>query len=142
MVVIPILVSSAAVSQGQQRQQKKNQMGVADKAMYSMGNMVFQSPAARLVALCYLVLLHLLVFSSLTHMTHHSSQHIMDHHELLLEHRHDLTSMLHHDVDVVSNGSSTGSGIENGSSIGLGPAAAAVGGAAKSGLRLLLRMFL
>ena len=46
------------------------------------------------------MLLHLLVFSILTDMTHRSSQHIMDHHEMLLEQRHDLTSMLHHDVPV------------------------------------------
>ena len=119
-------------------------MGVADKAMYSMGNMVFQSPAARLVALCYLVLLHLLVFSTLTNMTHRSSQHIMDHHEMLLEQRHDLTSMLHHDVPLSggsSGGKVIGGGPGSGSSVGLGPAAA-VGGAARAGVRLFLRMFL
>jgi hypothetical protein len=85
--------------QGQQRQQKKNQMGVADKAMYSMGNLVFQSPAARLAALCYLVLLHLLVFSALTRMSHHTSTHLSGHHDQILEHRHDLTRMMHHELN-------------------------------------------
>ncbi len=73
-------------------------MGVADKAMYSVGQLVYQSPLARMVALGYLVILHLLVFSTLTHMSHRSSAHLMDHHAALLdEHRHDLTSMMHHD---------------------------------------------
>jgi hypothetical protein len=83
--------------QGQQREQKRKQMSVADKAMYSVGSLVYQSGAARLLTFGYLVVLHLLVFGSLTHMTHHTSDHIMDHQELLLQNRHDLTSMMHHD---------------------------------------------
>lgn len=83
--------------QGQQREQKRKQMTIADKAMYSVGSLVYQSAAARLLAFTYIVILHMLVFGSLTHMTHRSSSHIMDHHELLLQHRHDLTSLMHHD---------------------------------------------
>jgi hypothetical protein len=72
-------------------------MSVADKAMYSVGSLVYRSGSARLLTFAYLVVLHLLVFGSLTHMTHRTSDHIMDHHELLLQNRHDLTSMMHHD---------------------------------------------
>jgi hypothetical protein len=44
------------------------------------------------------VALHLLVFSTLAHMSHRTSAHLVDHHDALLgAHRHDLTSMLHHD---------------------------------------------
>lgn len=76
-------------------------MSVADKAMYSVGSLVYQSPAARLLAFGYIVILHLLVFGSLTHMTHRTSGNLMDHHEMLLQHgRHDLTSMMHADGDV------------------------------------------
>uniref|UniRef100_A0A383WP23 Protein CASP n=1 Tax=Tetradesmus obliquus TaxID=3088 RepID=A0A383WP23_TETOB len=92
--------------QGQQREQKRRQMSVADKAMYSVGSLVYQSGAARLLTFAYLVVLHLLVFGSLTHMTHRTSDHIMDHHELLLQNRHDLTSMMHHDGTALPGGSS------------------------------------
>lgn len=75
-------------------------MGVADKAMYGVGQLVFQSPLARLIAFVYLVGLHLLVFSTLTHMSHRTTAHLMDHHEALLdEHRHNLNQMMHHDGD-------------------------------------------
>eukprot|EP00775_Hariotina_reticulata_P006957 gene6957-7173_t len=46
--------------QGQQREQKRKQMTIADKAMYSVGSLVYQSAAARLLAFTYIVILHLL----------------------------------------------------------------------------------
>lgn len=71
-------------------------MSISDKAMYSVGSLVYQSPAARLLAFGYIVILHLLVFGSLTHMTHRTSSHLIDHQELLLQHgRHDLTGLMH-----------------------------------------------
>lgn len=83
--------------QGQQREQKRKQMSVADKAMYSMGSLVYQSAAGRLFTFGYLVVLHLLVFLTLTHMTHRTSTHLEAHQELALSSisRHDLTGALH-----------------------------------------------
>jgi len=81
--------------QGQQREQKRKQMSVADKAMYSMGSLVYQSAAGRMFTFGYLVVLHLLVFLSLTHMTHRTSSHLMTHQDLILSARHDLTGMMH-----------------------------------------------
>lgn len=83
--------------QGQQREQRRKQLGVADRAMYSLGQLVFQNPAARLLALCYLLIMHILVFASLTHVTHRTSDQLVNHHQLILDHRHDLTSVMHHD---------------------------------------------
>jgi hypothetical protein len=116
--------------QGQQREQKRKQMTVADKAMYSVGSLVYQSGAARLLTFAYLVVLHLLVFGSLSRMTHHTSDHIMDHQELLLQNRHDLTSMMHHDSAGV--GSSSSSVAAGAVSAAVSAAAAAGGGAASS----------
>lgn len=81
--------------QGQQRDQKRKQMSVADKAMYSMGSLVYQSAAGRLFTFGYLLVLHLLVFLSLTHMTHRTSSHLMTHQELVLANRHDLMGVMH-----------------------------------------------
>jgi hypothetical protein len=81
--------------QGKQREQKRKQMSVADKAMYSMGSLVYQSAAGRLFTFGYLVLLHFLVFMSLTHMTHRTSSHLMTHQELVLASRHDLMGTMH-----------------------------------------------
>ncbi len=109
--------------QGQQREQKRKLMGVTDRAMYSMGNLVFQGPAARLLAFCYLTVMHLLVFFSLTHMTHRTGGAMMDHHEALLStHRHDLTSMMHADGEAVAAAASSS------------PQAAAMAGQAVHGL--------
>ena len=46
---------------------------MVDRAMYMAGQLVFRSGAARLLAFAYLVGVHLLIFFTLTHMTHHSS---------------------------------------------------------------------
>lgn len=88
--------------QGQQHEQKRRQMGVADRAMYGVGQLVYQSPAARLVALCYLLVMHTLVLGSLGHVSHKQSGALMDHMGAALEDhshagRHDLTAMLTHD---------------------------------------------
>lgn len=88
-------VLSTCAVQGQQREQKRKQMSVADKAMYSMGSLVYQSAAGRLFTFGYLVVLHLLVFLSLTHMTHRTSSHLMTHQELVLANRHDLMGAMH-----------------------------------------------
>jgi hypothetical protein len=112
--------------QGQQREQKRKQMSVADKAMYSVGSLVYQSGAARLLTFAYLVVLHLLVFGSLTHMTHHTSDHIMDHQEVLLQNRHDLTSMMHHDTAALGSSRSAAASAVSAA------ASAAGGGAAAS----------
>jgi len=106
-------------------------MSVADKAMYSVGSLVYQSAAARLLAFTYIVILHLLVFGSLTHMTHRTSAHIMDHHDLLLQHRHDLTSMMHRDG---SAGDGTTAAAAHAASTALADAA----GAAASSARAML----
>lgn len=94
----PVAVTPTAVRtllQGQQREQKRKQMSVADKAMYSMGSLVYQSAAGRMFTFGYLLVLHLLVFLSLTHMTHRTSSHLMSHHELILANRHDLMGAMH-----------------------------------------------
>jgi hypothetical protein len=71
-------------------------MRVADKAMYSLGSLVYQSQAARMLTFGYLCVMHLLVFMSLTHATHRTSAHIMDHHDAILSSsRHDLTAAMH-----------------------------------------------
>ncbi|KAI8464036.1 MAG: CASP C terminal-domain-containing protein [Monoraphidium minutum] len=108
--------------QGQQHEHTRRQMGVADRAMYRVGQLVYRSPLARLLAFCYLVIMHSLVFASLSHVSHRTSATLMDHqHAALLDHglaaRNDLTSLLTHD----------------------GAAAAAAGAAAREAGRRLLR---
>jgi hypothetical protein len=103
-------------------------MRVVDKAMYGVGQLVYQSGAARLVAFCYLVVMHTLVFASLTHVSHRTSATLMDHqHAALLDHshsgRHDLTAMLTHD----------------GAGAGVGAAAGAAAKAAAAAAPKLLR---
>lgn len=105
-------------------------MSVADKAMYSVGSLVYQSSTARLLTFGYLVLLHLLVFGSLTHMTHRTSGHIMDHHELLLQHgRHDLTRLMHHDGGSTAVAAAAAAAVANATAA----AAQAAGGAGHPG---------
>lgn len=93
--------------------------------MYSVGHLVYQSPAARLVAFVYLVAMHALVFASLARASHHTSDHLIQHTERALEHGHaarnDLTSLLTHD----------------GAAAGAAGAAAAAAAAPK----LLMRLF-
>ncbi|GBF98384.1 hypothetical protein Rsub_10779 [Raphidocelis subcapitata] len=117
--------------QGQQHEQKRRQMGVADKAMYSVGHLVYQSPAARLVAFVYLVAMHALVFASLARASHHTSDHLIEHTERALQHGHaarnDLTSLLTHD------GTAGGAAAAAGA-----PVAAAAAAAAP---KLLMRLF-
>jgi hypothetical protein len=62
--------------------------------MYHFGQLVFGSNAGRLFTFVYLMLLHLLVFTSVSRMTHHSSHALYSHQQALV--RHDLTASLHH----------------------------------------------
>ena len=62
--------------------------------MYSVGQLVYQSPAARGVAFVYLLIMHTLVFASLARMTHHTSGRVAEHHGSVLGQR-DLTTALH-----------------------------------------------
>lgn len=65
--------------------------------MYLFGQLVFGSQSARLFAFCYLSIMHLLVFTSLMRMTHHSSHALYSHSQAILDNRHDLTATMHHE---------------------------------------------
>jgi hypothetical protein len=64
--------------------------------MYHFGQLVFGSNAGRLFTFVYLLLLHLLVFMSMSRMVHHSSHQLHSHQQALAMARHDLTASLHH----------------------------------------------
>ncbi len=77
-------------------------MGVADKAMYKFGQLVFGSQGVRLFTFVYLVALHLLVFGSLVRMTHHSSGQLYEHHQSVLDSKHDAMGVMHHEATTPS----------------------------------------
>jgi hypothetical protein len=136
--------------QGQQHEQKRRQMGVADKAMYGVGQLVYQSAAARTVAFCYLVIMHTLVFASLSHVSHRTQGSLIEHHTAaLVDHshaaRHDLTSMITHDGSAgAAFGGRAGAGGGGGGGGGgaAGAAAAGAAAAAKAVPKLLRRLAL
>lgn len=81
--------------QGQQRERQKKALSVADRAMYALMQLVFGTKPARLFVFFYLLAMHLLVFSSVIRMAHHTSGALEQHHEALLgKGRHDVTEML------------------------------------------------
>lgn len=82
--------------QGQQREKQRKALGVADRAVYALAQLIFGTPAARLFVFCYLVALHVLVFSSVFRMAHTSSEQLADHSAAVLapENRHDATAAL------------------------------------------------
>jgi hypothetical protein len=82
--------------QGEQQESRKRSLHPADRIMYAFGQLVFSSTRARLATFAYLAVLHLLVFSSLMHMTGHSSHALYSHHAAVLEHgRHNAMDALH-----------------------------------------------
>lgn len=66
------------------------------------GQLVFSNQSARLVTFLYLAAMHLLVFTSLVRMTHHSSHSIYQHQQALLDNRHSATATMHHGGDDVT----------------------------------------
>ena len=98
--------------QGQQKEAEKKRMGMADKAMYVFGQLVFGSQPARLATFTYLLFLHLLVFACLMRMTHHSSGQLYEHTQAVMDNRHDVTAALHHaEVKVVGAGAGGAEGL-------------------------------
>ncbi|MEW5305958.1 MAG: hypothetical protein WDW36_008467 [Sanguina aurantia] len=88
--------------QGQQKDKQRKTMNVPDKVMYMFGQLVFSSQSARLFTFLYLAAMHLLVFTSLVRMTHHSSHSIYQHQQALLDNRHSATATMHHGGDGVA----------------------------------------
>ncbi|PNH04179.1 Protein CASP [Tetrabaena socialis] len=82
----------------QQKERQKSSMGLVDKAMYMLSQLVYGNSAARLFAFVYLALMHALVFASLMRMTHHSSNQLYAHTQAVLDNRHDTTAAMHHEV--------------------------------------------
>jgi hypothetical protein len=83
-------------------ERQKQHMGVADRAMYNFGNLVFGSQSVRLFTFVYLIFLHLLVFGSLVRMTHHSSSQLYEHQQSVLDSKHTAMGVMHHDEQVSS----------------------------------------
>ena len=77
--------ASFLLLQGQQKERQKQAMGPVDRAMYMFGQLVFGSQSARLFTFFYLAAMHLLVFSSLMRMTHHSSHALYEHQQGVLD---------------------------------------------------------
>lgn len=84
--------------QGQQRERQRSNLHFADKLMYMFGQLVFGSQGARLGTFLYLVVMHLLVVGSLMRMTHHSSSQLYEHQQIILDGRHDVTALMHHEA--------------------------------------------
>ena len=97
-----VILTDLIFLQGQQRERQKQSMGVADRAMYKFGQLVFGSQSVRLFTFVYLLVLHLLVFGSLVRMTHHSSNQLYEHQQSVLDSRHDATGVLHHELTAVA----------------------------------------
>lgn len=114
--------------QGQQLERRKKGMGVPDRVMYSMGQLVFGTPATRLGMFVYLCVLHALVVLLMMRMTHHSSSLLDAHTQHLLDHgRHDATSIMHHDHAVRGGGGGGGAVAHHGVRHHHGSHAAAAG---------------
>lgn len=93
--------------QGEQRDKQRSKLHVADQLMFMFGQLVFGSQGARLGTFAYLVVLHLLVVGSLMRMTHQSSAALFDHQQVILDQRHDLAAMMHHEGPAGAAGTST-----------------------------------
>ncbi|KAG2424374.1 hypothetical protein HXX76_014583 [Chlamydomonas incerta] len=81
----------------QQKERQKSAMGLVDKAMYGLSQLVYGNSAARLFAFFYLALMHGLVFVSMLRMTHTSSAALYSHTQAVLDNRHDTTAAMHHE---------------------------------------------
>jgi hypothetical protein len=81
--------------QGQQRERQKQRMGIADKAMYKFGQLVFGSQGARLFTFGYLMALHFMVFVLLARLTHHGNSQLYAHTQSVLDAKHDLMGAMH-----------------------------------------------
>lgn len=86
----------------QQKERQKTSMGFADKAMFMFAQLVFGNQSARLFTFVYLSIIHLLVFSLLLRMTHHSSNQLYEHQQTVLDNRHQVTVTMHHNDPVQS----------------------------------------
>ncbi|GIL55034.1 hypothetical protein Vafri_10686 [Volvox africanus] len=82
----------------QQKERQKSAMGLVDRAMYMLSQLVYGNSAARMFAFMYLALMHALVFASLMRMTHHSSHQLYSHTQTVLQDRHDATAAMQHEV--------------------------------------------
>ncbi|GIL82817.1 hypothetical protein Vretimale_8189 [Volvox reticuliferus] len=82
----------------QQKERQKSAMGLVDRAMYMLSQLVYGNSAARMFAFLYLALMHALVFVSLMRMTHHSSHQLYSHTQAVLNDRHDTTAAMQHEL--------------------------------------------
>ncbi|GFH24596.1 CASP_C domain-containing protein [Haematococcus lacustris] len=98
---------SGGLKHGEQRDKQRSKLHVADQLMFMFGQLVFGSQGARLGTFAYLVVLHLLVVGSLMRMTHQSSAALFDHQQVILDQRHDLAAMMHHEGPAGAAGTST-----------------------------------
>eukprot|EP00955_Chlamydomonas_euryale_P042772 352421-Chlamydomonas_euryale.AAC.53 len=90
--------------QGQQKERQKQRMGVVDRAMYRVGQLVFGNQGARLFVFFYLLALHMLVLGLLGRMTHHHSHALYSHGKAVLDAKANLTSAMHAAVPDASGG--------------------------------------
>lgn len=65
--------------QGRQRENRKKQLGIVDKSVYIVGDLVFGNRYARLFVFFYVVVMHILVMSTLVFTSHrHGGGHLLD----------------------------------------------------------------
>ncbi|KXZ54818.1 hypothetical protein GPECTOR_4g889 [Gonium pectorale] len=87
----------------QQKERQKSAMGLVDKAMFMLSQLVYGNSAARMFAFLYLAAMHALVFASILRMTHHSSNALYSHTQAVMDNRHNTTALMHHEGAVAGN---------------------------------------